>query len=267
MYRVPAAFADASRLRPVAATMPDYAVFEPRIWRQVMTCSTIDEFIATLTFQVHRRPSVDLEKTLDAFPSFEAPWRRAFSSELKKKLRPSPDTTCQGLHRVLPAGVSHDDALKCIQTALPDDLTDPYALTVASEALDDQCGAIIVTQRTHHVVVNVQCTIDPGILTAVCRELRTGHRQITQELSKMQEQSRQMQDRFDLLQATVQSLKELVIAGGIKRPHEPNALDEPGRCNKRRCNNLVIERFANGKRKKQCPSCIRGVVDTQTNRQ
>ena len=88
LYRVPAAFVDAERLRPIAAAMTDYAVFEPRIWRQVTTSTTIDDFLASLTFQVHRRTSIDLEKTLDSFPSFEAPWRRSFASDLQKGLRP-----------------------------------------------------------------------------------------------------------------------------------------------------------------------------------
>ena len=232
LYRVPVAFADAERLRPIAAAMTDYAVFEPRIWKLVTTSTTIDDFLASLTFQVHRRTSIDLEKTLDSFPSFEAPWRRSFASELQKKLRPMPDTTCRGLHRVVPAGVSHTDALKCIQTALPVDLTDSYALTVASDAVDDKCGAIVVTQRTHHVVVNVQCNIDPGILNEVCRELRTGHREIKQELCKIQEQSRNMQDRFEYLQKTMQSdmaqLKELVVARGTKRPRELESCQKKG---------------------------------------
>ena len=145
--------------------------------------------------------------------------------------------------------VSQYDAIKCIQTALPTDLSDPYALTVASDAVDDQCGSIVVTQRTHHVVVNVQCTIDPGILSEVCRELRTGHRQITQELSKMQH-------RFDLLQSDMAQLKELVVAGVAKPSHTPEERRQSDNCRKRGCSNIVVGRFANGKKKKQCSSCI-----------
>ena len=130
---------------------------------------------------------------------------------------------------------------------------DPYTLTVASDAVDDKCGAIVVSQPTHTVVVNVQCTIDPAIMTQVCRELRTGHRQITQEMSKMQ-------DRFDLQLSTIQSdvaqLKELVVAG-TKRPHAPEThpAAESESCQKRGCKNIVTERFANGKKMKQCHSC------------
>jgi hypothetical protein len=249
LYRVPEAFADIQRLRPIATDMTDYAVFEHRIWSHVTKCSTIDDFLATLMFQVHRRTTIDLEKTLDKFPSFEASWRRSFSSDLQKRLRPMPDATCRGLHRVVPAGVSQDDAIKSIQTALPCDLTDPYALTVSSDAVDDQCGSIVVTQRSHHIVVNVQCIIDPAILSEVCRELRTGCREITQELSK---NKAEMTDRFELLEKKFESeiaiLKELVLAGGRQR--------ESHNCQKRGCKNRVDAQFANGKRRKQCSSCI-----------
>ena len=266
LYRTPAAFADAAgvaeRLRPIATAMTDYAVFEPRIWRHVTTSMTLDDFLASLTFQVHRRTSIDLEKTLDSFPSFEAPWRRSFASELQKKLRPMPDVTCRGLHRVLPAGVSHTDALECIQTALPADLSDPYALTVASDAVDDRCGAIAVTQRTHHVVVNVQCTIDPGIMTEVCRELRTGCRELKQELCKnkteMGNRFNAMADRFTSIQSELAILKELVVAGEASRGAQAQRHGEaaPQTCRKKGCVNRVDACFANGKKKKQCTSCI-----------
>jgi hypothetical protein len=125
----------------------------------VDTTSTLDTFLSTLMFQVHRHNSVDLEQTLDSFPSFEASWRRSFSANLQSRLLPSPDVTCRGLHRVVPAGVSQEDALQCIQTALPPDLTDlPYTLTVASQVVDDQGGSIVISQKTQFVVVSIQCT-------------------------------------------------------------------------------------------------------------
>ena len=260
LYRVPPAFADAARLRPIAATMPDYAVFEPRIWRHVMTCGAAGDFFATLTFQVHRRKCMELDQSsLDDFPSFETPWRRAFASELQKTLRPTPDATCPGLHRVLPVGVSHEEALQCIQTALPVDLTDPYALTVATDAVDDQCGSIVVTQPTHHCVVTVQCNIDPGILSSVCRELRTNHREITQEMSRnkseMQALARAQAHRFDLMQGEMAILKELMVAGGGNTRPQPQT-EAASYCRKKGCKNRVVERFSNGKRKKQCSTCI-----------
>ena len=88
----------------------------------------------------------------------------------------------------------------------------------------------------------------------VCRELRDGHRQIAQELSKMQDRfdllQNNMQDRFDLLQ------KGLVAVADIKRPHGPETRRESESCRKRGCTNIVVERFANGKKRKQCRSCI-----------
>jgi hypothetical protein len=262
LYRVPAAMSALPRLRLVAATMTDYAVFEPRIWQCVETTSTLDVFLSTLAFQVHRRSSVDLENTLEDFPSFEASWRRSFSSDLQRSLLPVPDATCRGLHRVVPAGVSHADALKCIQTALPTNLTDPYALTVASHAVDDQCGSIVISQKTQHMVVHIQCTVDPGILSAVCSELRTGHRLITQELSK---NKTDMKANFVALRGEIESLKELLVGTGgeRKRPHDSKQPLQPlasgeNQCSKKTCTNRADDRFASGKRKKQCSTCIGG---------
>jgi hypothetical protein len=239
MYKLASSFtADIELLRPIATVMVDYAVFEHRIWRNVNTTGTLAEFLSTLTFQVHRRSTImDVESTLDTFPSFESAWRRSFAGDLQQQLTPTPDTTCRALHRVLPAGVSPRDAIKCIQTAIPHDLTDPYALTVASEAADDRCGSIYITQPTHHTVVNLQCTIDPGILSEVCRELRTGHRQIVQELNTMRD--------------GIEVLKALIV--GDKRPRDVLSSRQ---CSKRTCNKIVEDRFGNGELKRQCRTCI-----------
>jgi hypothetical protein len=251
LYRMPPAFVSdehiVARLRPIAEAMVDYSVFQPRIWCHVVTGGTVEDFLSTLTFQVHRRSDVDLDTTLDTFPSFEAGWRRSFSADLQNKLKPMPDTTCRGIHRVLPAGVSQQDAIKSIQTALPLDLTDAYALTVASTATDDQCGSIYITQRTHHVMVNIQCTVDPGIMSQVCSELRTGHRLIAQELSQTNARLTSLETGF---KTEIEILKELIV--GEKRPQELDSRQ----CTKKSCINLVDDRFANGRWKKQCPDCI-----------
>lgn len=254
LLRIPPAFTtDIVRLQPIAEAMDDYAVFEPRIWSNVDTNSTLDAFFSTLTFQVHRRSrttSMNMDTTLDPFPTFEAGWRRTFSDDLQTKLIPVPETTCRGIHRVLPAGVSPTDALKSIQTALPTSLTtDPYALTVASEAVDDRCGAINVTQRTQHVVVQIQCCVDPAIVSQVCKELRTGHRLIAQELSTTNAKLTSLQTKME---SEIDILKDLIV-GQNKRP---SAEIERRQCSKTSCINLVVDQFANGRWKNQCTGCI-----------
>jgi hypothetical protein len=253
LYRVPEEFTcDAARLRPIAYAMIDYAVFQPRIWKFVTTTpeATIDEFFSSFLFQVHRRMSVVVDMTaLDNFPSFEASWRRSFSGDLYGALVPTPDATCTGLHRVVPAGVSRSDAVKCIQTALPSDLRNPYALTVASEAVDDRCGTIVITQRTQQLVVNIQCTMDPTILSRVCRELRTGHRLIAQE---MIETKSVMTANMSELKCEIAQLKELIVSGVVATGSSGNS----DRCSKRTCHNVVSDRFGNGQRKKQCTACL-----------
>jgi hypothetical protein len=244
LYKAPIAFtADSTLLRPIAKAMSDYAVFQPNIWRCVDSDpgSTIEAFLSTLMFQVHRRMSLQLDTSLDNYPSFETDWRRSLCDDLQKNLNPTPDSTCQGIHRVLPAGVSKRDAMRCIQTALPPGLTDPYALTVVSDAVDDRCGTIAITQRTHHVVVHLQCTVDPLIMSQVCGELRTGHRLIVQE----------MDSRFKSLQGEIEILKDLIV-GGIKRP----PLNDLRQCAKKSCSRAVRDRFSDGRWKKQCPACI-----------
>lgn len=248
LHRVPAVFtADPELLRPIAEVMTDYAVFEPRIWRHVTIGGSIKNFLSTFMYQVLRCTTIDLESTLDTFPSFESGWRRSFAMDLQKQLKPAPDATCRGLHRVLPAGVSHQDAIKCIQTAIPNDLTDSYALTVASSAVDDQCGSICITQPTHHVVVHLQCSIDPGILSEVCRELRVGHRQLTQELVR---NKHEMIDGFSSLRSEIEKLKELIV-----RDKQSSSTSNTV-CSKRTCCNIVDETFGNGKVKRQCRKCI-----------
>jgi len=65
-----------------------------------------------------------------------------------------------------------------MQIAIPKNIQNPYAITVQSSAVDDQCGTIAITQPMSHTLINIDCLIDPGILVDVCRELRTGHRAV-----------------------------------------------------------------------------------------
>jgi hypothetical protein len=247
LCKVPVLFtADSDRLRPIAKVMTDYSVFEPRIWCHVETSGNIQNFLSTFMFQVNRCTTIDVEHTLDIFPSFESGWRRSFAMDLQKQLIPAPDATCRALHSVLPAGVSPQDAIKCIQTAIPNDLTDPYALPVASSAVDDRCGSICITQPTHHVVVHVKCVIDPAILSEVCRELRIGHRQLTQELVK---NKHEMIDGFSSLRFEIEKLKEW-----IEKKQYSSTSNRT--CSKRTCCNVVDDTFGSGKTKRQCRKCI-----------
>jgi hypothetical protein len=265
LYRTPVAFRQGrehtDRFRSIAEAMVDYSVFQPKIWQQVDTRSTLEDFLSTLTFQVHRHSTVELENTLDVFPSFEAGWRRAFSADLDKQLKPAPDRTCRGIHRVLPAGVSRDEGIKCIQTAIPRDLNEAYTLTVASTAVDDQCGSIYVTQRTQHTIIHLHCTVDPGILSQVCSELRKDNRLIVQELAKnavalkvVEQNSGEITAQLASLKrdwkTEVEALKELIVHG--KRSYEP----DQQQCAKKFCTNVVVDRFSSGRLKKQCSECI-----------
>ena len=74
---------------------------------------------------------------------------------------------------MIPIGVSSSDAMQAMEVAIPKDIKDPYAITVQSHAVDDQCGTIAITQPMQHTVVNVTCVINPGILIDACREVRT----------------------------------------------------------------------------------------------
>jgi hypothetical protein len=72
-----------------------------------------------------------------------------------------------------------------MQVAIPKDLENPYAITVQTPAVDDQCGSITISQPMRYVIVNVNCMINPGILSDLCRELRVGHKAVVNELSRM----------------------------------------------------------------------------------
>lgn len=264
MYRIPMEFVDPDRLRAIAASMHDYAVFEPKIWDLIRKDSA-DVFFSTLQFQVMRRARFVEDTALDDFPSFETQWRRSLCRELQQALVPSPDSTSLDIHRVLPAGVSSVDAIKCFQTALPANLVHPYALTVSTESSDSTCGSILITQETVRIIVNIHCNVDPGILVDVCRELRSGHRTMVRELaltkSEMTKElgrtKMEMADQLGSLRSELSSLSDLIRSG--KRPFVVPA-DET-QCTKKSCTNQITEQFQSGRLKKQCSAC-----NSQSNR-
>lgn len=258
LYLVPSKFADPDRLRAIAEKLRDYTVFQPNIQRLLNRNGTLEEYFSSLQYQVVKRNGVLADDRLDDFPSFEVPWRRSLSAHLQTSLVPSPDVTSSAIHRVLPVGASQIEALRCFQSALPPDLKSPYVLTVESNASDDKCGSIAITQRTQHVVIHINCSVDPGILSEVCRELRLGYRSVVRELSHTKSE---MDKKFVSLQEDISLLKDLVKAGSGDRKRERD-LDEDLQlknpiCTRRTCMNPVTDRFASGAFKKQCATCIR----------
>jgi hypothetical protein len=273
LYRVPTRFVDPVRLCRIAKYLQDYAVFEPKIQRLLCMDGTIDQYFQSLYFQVAKIHAGNADYSLDDFPSFEVDWRRGLSRNLNKLLVPRPDVTSQSIHRVFPMGVCKMEAIQCFQSALPPDLTTPYVLTVDSNAIDDKCGRIALTQRTQHIVIDIKCKVDPGILTEVCRELRAGYRSVVQELShtksdmnaklstlhadmdhKISSLHDNMDKKLSTLHEEIGSLKDILKTGHREKKR---SLDENGICNKKSCMNLVTERFSHGGRKRQCISCIR----------
>jgi hypothetical protein len=263
LYLVPYAFADPDRLRIIAEMMRDYTVFEPKVKKLLNIGGSIDDFFQSLRYHVIKRNGVHTDDdTLEEFPSFEVKWRKSLSVDLQKTLVPSPEVTSTEIHRVLPIGISRIEAIQCIQSALPPELTSPYVLTVDSNATDDKCGKIAITQHTQHIVMNINCNVDPGIMTDVCRELRIGYRSVVQELSltKMEMDNRfssidqEMDKKFSSLHGEIRALKDLLKADvNRKRPRD----SELQICTKKTCLNVVTERFQSGILKKQCTSCIR----------
>jgi hypothetical protein len=252
-------------LQQLAETMVDYTLFEPRVWRSVTVDKTLNELLSTALYQVIRRVHTDHSLENGTFPSFEIDWRRGLASHLQRTLVTPPDALCPSIHRVIPIGVSSSDARQAMKVAIPKDLQDPYAITVQSSAIDDQCGSIAITQPMRYTIVNVNCIINPGILVDVCRELRTGHRAVIAEVHGMNKQMSAMNEKLTQMEhkhqktcadlksdwkSEIESLKELIVHG--KRSHDL----EPKQCTKRFCANLVVERFSGGKLKKQCVECI-----------
>jgi hypothetical protein len=155
----------------------------------------------------------------------------------------------------LPVGVSAIEALRCFQSALPPDLKSPYIMTVESQAIDDKCGTVAIVQETQHFVININCSVDPGVMSVVVKELRIGYRSVVKELlqtkSEIAAQLEQMNTKFA---SDMNVLKDLV-AGDRKRPHTEDMRQMNPICRKKSCMKVVTARFDNGNYKKQCSSC------------
>ena len=258
LYLVPLAFVDADRLRIIAEKMVDYTVFQPKILRLVNTGATIDDYYSSLNYQVIKTNSVCVDEPLDDFPSFEVPWRKSMSASLGTLLVPSPEMKSSGIHRVIPIGVNKQDAIRCFQSAIPTNIVSPYLLTVESQAIEDKCGSIAITQAKAHIVIHMHCKVDPGIMTEVCRELRVGHRAVVLEMTRTKVDT---DKKLTSLHGDVKSLhdemciiKELLKADR-KRPRVEDMEGLIQICKKKTCLNPVTERFGNGLFKKQCVSC------------
>jgi hypothetical protein len=176
------------RFRPLAEAVTDYDLFEPHVWKRVHVNNTLEEFLSTALYQVMRRVGCDPGVDDGNYPAFEVHWRREIAPLLRRHLATPPDALCPSIHRVIPIGVSSSDALQAMEVAIPKDIQDPYAVTVQSCAVDDQCGSIAISQPMHYTVVNVNCLINPGILVDVCRELRTGHKAVVAEVHSVRKE-------------------------------------------------------------------------------
>jgi hypothetical protein len=266
LYNVPTEYADPQRLRIIAEKMRDYTVFDSKLRHLLTSDGTIDEYMQSLHFQIVKNNStISDDGSLGDFPSFEIGWRRSLSADLQRSLVPSPQVTSSEIHRVLPIGILPVDAIQCFQSALPMDLTTPYILTVESKASDDKCGSIGITQKTHHIIMNITANVDPGIMTEVCRELRVGYRSVVQELShtntqlstidaKFSAKLSALDTKFSALHNEIIVLKDLVKAGAGDRKRSRDETEQI--CSKKNCMKLVTDRFSSGVLKKQCPSCL-----------
>jgi hypothetical protein len=274
--------------RPLADEMTDYALFEYRVWCNVRLNGTLEEFLSTATYQLARRVRTD-PCIGDTYPSFEVGWRRSLATQLNSSLPTAPSALCPSIHRVIPIGVSPGDAIKAMQVAIPKNIQNPYAITVKSLAVDDQCGSIAITQPMTYMVVNINCLLDPGILVEVCRELRTGHREVVQEVQSMKKKHDETNTRLleKLLETNNQLVKmrmetnlqllnlrkEMTNQFTDLKKSDVNKNDSghvgddlPTICSKNGCKTLVTERFLSGTLKKQCIVCISLAAKTSTKR-
>jgi hypothetical protein len=241
-------------LLPLAEAMIDYTLFEPRVWREVHVHGTIAEFLSTAMYQVVRRLQVDPTLCDGSFPSFEMGWRQSLSTRLRTILTVPPDALCSSIHRVIPIGVSSSDAMQALEVAIPKDIQDPYAITVQSSAIDDQCGSIAITQPMNHTIINVSCSINPRILVEVCRELRTGHRAVVNEVHEIrQEMTKQNHETNQKLSIMTSLVSQLMKKQNVDTPADNGDFVT---CTKHGCINVVKECFSSGKRRRQCVGCL-----------
>jgi hypothetical protein len=253
--------------RRLAEAMDDYALFEPRIWRHVCVDGTLEHFRSTALYQLALRVRIDPDVDEGAYPSFEVDWRRSLATQLQEILPTPPVALCPSIHRVIPIGVSSNDAMQAMQVAIPKDIQNPYAITVQSSALDDRCGSIAITQPMRYTIITINCMIDPGLIVDVCRELRTGHRAVVNEVHSM----KRKHDETNTQLATMRletglqlSILQKEMATLVKKltTREINGLvgsstdERPIKCSRKRCSRMTTKRFLDGKRQKQCEVCL-----------
>lgn len=241
---------------PLAHAMTDYVLFEQHIWKEVRVDGTLEEFLSTSLYQLACQVRQDTIVSVDAYPSFELDWRRLFSTRLNNILERPPVVLCPSIHRVIPIGVSCSDAIQAMQVAIPTDLQDPYAITVQSSAVDDQCGSIAITQPTCYTIINVTCVLNPQLLVEVCRELRSGHRVVVEEVHSIRKELSLMREETTRqLTINQNEMKALVT----RLLHEETPVVDTTTdlvCSKQGCSHIVTKRFRSGKRLKQCSTCI-----------
>jgi hypothetical protein len=252
--------------RPLSEAMVDYVLFEPRVWREVNVEGTLDDFLSTAMYHIVRHVRSAPQICMDEYPSFEMGWRRMFATHVNRTLSKPTMSICPDIHRVIPIGVSSADAMQAMQVAIPNDIQDPYAVTVKTSAVDDRCGSIAITQPTKHTIINVNCIINPRLLVEVCRELRVGHKAVINEVhtmsNKMSGMSKQMSimeetnlilsTKLSAIQVEMRTLMERLTVQDRRIEREE---DTDVQCTKSRCSNIVTGRFMSGKRQKQCDNC------------
>jgi vacuolar-type H+-ATPase subunit F/Vma7 len=243
--------ASLSRFRTLSESMVDYTLFQPRVWRNVNVQGTIEEFLSSAHYQIVRRVRTD-PGVGDAYPSFETEWRSTMASRLKHTLLTPPEALCPRIHRVIPIGVLPQDAIQAMTVAIPKDIQHPYAITVQTDAVDDQCGSIAITQPMNYTVVNVHCLLDPGLLVDVCRELRAGHKAVVSQVHSMQGQLTDIREEMKIL------VKHLSIENTYASDRLAKTTPNPHQkqCAKRWCSRIVTKRFRSGKFHRQCDVCI-----------
>ena len=239
-------------LRPLAAAMVDYALFHPNIWRHVCVDGTLNEFLSTAMYQIVRRVRIDTAIG-DEYPSFEKDWRSSMATRLKNTLLIPPEALCPDIHRVIPVGVLPVDAMQAMEMAVPKNVQNPYVITVKSSAVDDRCGAIVISQPMQYTIVNVNCMIDPGLLVDVCRELRTGYKDVVREVHSMR---KELSNMTSIHEETKMQLIASMTALATTLTSREDTGKGPMKCSKHGCINVVTKRFRSGKSHRQCTACL-----------
>ena len=255
--RLQRAAASLDCFRPLAETMVDYALFHPNVWRHVCVDGTLAEFMSTALFQIVRRVRTDPDIEADyVYPSFEKEWRGTMATRLKDSLATPPEALCPGIHRVIPIGVLPQDAMQAMTVAIPTDLQNPYAITVQSSAVDDQCGSIAISQPMQYTVVHVHCSLGSGLLFDVCRELRAGHKAVVSEVYSMRLQHEQTSSELKKELATIRDDMKTLVGHLSNNTADGVPVTGTKICSKHTCSRVVTKRFRSGKLHRQCNECI-----------